>query len=187
MRATVFVADATPELAGGTAPITASVAGAITQPSASASPKNQSTSSMALVSGLQSVDQRRAGSASRAETGRRRREDVPRRAAALLDEPAPSIRPSAIGLMTSASLDRAVAVRELEVLGQSEGRPEQREERDADGPGADAELRAAEEAEVQHRLVDVLLPPEERADEPEREGEGGQHDGRSASRRPEPR
>ena len=43
MRATVLVADATPDLAAGTAPTTASVAGAMTQPIESASPKNQKT------------------------------------------------------------------------------------------------------------------------------------------------
>ena len=42
MRATVLVAEATPDLAAGTAPTTASVAGAMTQPIASARPKNQS-------------------------------------------------------------------------------------------------------------------------------------------------
>jgi hypothetical protein len=37
----VFIADATPDCAAGTAPTTASVAGAITQPMESASAKNQ--------------------------------------------------------------------------------------------------------------------------------------------------
>jgi len=40
MRATVFIADATPDRAAGTAPATASVAGAITQPMDSATAKN---------------------------------------------------------------------------------------------------------------------------------------------------
>ena len=55
IRATVFVAEATPDLAAGTAPTTASVAGAITQPIASASPKNQAASASALVLGSQSM------------------------------------------------------------------------------------------------------------------------------------
>ena len=44
IRATVFIADATPERAAGTAPTTASVAGAITQPIESASAKNHTSS-----------------------------------------------------------------------------------------------------------------------------------------------
>ena len=97
MRATVLVAEATPDLAAGTAPTTASVAGAITQPMARARPKNQATSTSAFVSGSQSVvnASRMARPVSPAATTRA----VPTRPTALLDEPAPIISPSAIGLM----------------------------------------------------------------------------------------
>jgi hypothetical protein len=44
IRATVLVAEAMPALAGGTAPTTASVAGAMTQPIARVRKKNQATS-----------------------------------------------------------------------------------------------------------------------------------------------
>jgi hypothetical protein len=55
MRATVFVAEATPDFAAGTAPTTAFVAGAMTQPIAKARPKNQRASTNAPVCGSQSV------------------------------------------------------------------------------------------------------------------------------------
>ena len=54
---------------------------------------------------------------------------------------------------------------ELQVLGQREDSAEQGEEGDADCRGADAEAGAAEEAEVEHRLVDATLPPEEGAEQ----------------------
>ena len=64
-----------------------------------------------------------------------------------------------------ARLDRAVAVDELQVLGQREDPAEQAEEGDADRRGTDAEAGAAEEAEVEHRLVDATLPPQEGAEQ----------------------
>jgi hypothetical protein len=93
----VFVAEATPDLAAGTAPTTASVAGAMTQPVASVRPKNQATSQGALVPVSHSVVNASmpATPARPAATTR----EVSRRATALLDEPAPSISPSAIELM----------------------------------------------------------------------------------------
>ena len=51
MRPTVFVADATPVFAAGTAPTTTSVAGAITQPIARVRQKNQTPRTTGLVSG----------------------------------------------------------------------------------------------------------------------------------------
>ncbi len=97
IRATVFVAEATPDFAAGTAPTTASVAGAITQPIESASPKNQAASTSAPVFDSQSiVSAKRSASPARPAVTTRA---VPSRCTALLDEPAPSISPSAIGLM----------------------------------------------------------------------------------------
>ena len=96
MRATVFVAEATPDLAADTAPTTAFVAGAMTQPIASARPKNQSvraSSGVGLPEHGQGQHNREAGEARCDDT----RNAQP--LTALLDEPAPIIRPSAIGLM----------------------------------------------------------------------------------------
>src|SRR5215216_5929260 len=97
MRATVLVADATPDLAAGTAPTTASVAGAITQPIATVSPKNHARRAGEPVFGLQSTAEpsKIARAISPAPTTRA----VPSRRTALLDEPAPTINPSAIGLI----------------------------------------------------------------------------------------
>ena len=63
---------------------------------------------------------------------------------------------------------------ELQVLGQREESAEQGEEGDADRRGADAEAGATEEAEVEHRLVDAMLPPQEGAEQ--RDGRGEQSD-----------
>src|SRR3954462_12405736 len=97
MRATVLVAEAMPDLAGGTAPTTALVAGAMTQPIARARPKNQRASVTAPV-----CDSQRVVSASMTARPLRPRAtplETPSRSAALLEEPAPIISPSAIGLM----------------------------------------------------------------------------------------
>ena len=99
MRATVFVAEATPDLAAGTAPTTASVAGAITQPIARVSPKNQAASVKAPVSGFHSIVSARASAKPVRPIATTR--VTPSRFTALLDEPAPIISPSAIGLMTA--------------------------------------------------------------------------------------
>ena len=95
MRATVLVAEATPALAGATAPTTASVAGAMIQPIDRARPKNQATSASALVAGSKNVvsASRIARPLSPAATTR----VIPSRRTALLDEPAPIINPSASG------------------------------------------------------------------------------------------
>src|SRR3954464_14514905 len=109
MRATVLVAEATPALAAGTAPTTALVAGAMTQPIARARPKNQRASVSAPVCGSHRVVSasmvarpqgvvapgRGAGLIGRGGTPGETRS----RSAALLEEPAPIISPSAIGLM----------------------------------------------------------------------------------------
>src|SRR5262245_26548478 len=99
IRATVLVAEATPDFAAGTAPTTASVAGAITQPIAIVSPKNQAASVTALVSGAQ--DMVTARTSARPVRPIEITRAVPSRRTALLDEPAPSISPSAIGLMSA--------------------------------------------------------------------------------------
>ena len=99
MRATVLVAEATPDLAAGTAPTTASVAGAMTQPIARASPKNQAASASAPVCGSQSVVS--ASMIARPVRPAATTREMPSRSTALLDEPAPIINPSAIGLMTA--------------------------------------------------------------------------------------
>src|SRR4051812_12467045 len=97
IRATVLVADAIPDLAAGTEPTTALVAGAMTQPIARARPKNQSASVTAPVFVPQKL-------VSASITERLIRPtatplDAPSRSVALLDEPAPIISPSASGLM----------------------------------------------------------------------------------------
>ena len=163
MRATVLVAEATPDLAAGTAPTTASVAGAMTQPIARARPKNQATSAKAPVSGSQSVVSARriarpVRPAATTRGGAESLDGLARRAGA-------HHQPERHRAHDGARLDRAVAVRELQVLGQREDPAEQGEEGDADRRGADAEAGAAEEAEVEHRLVDATLPPEEGAEQ----------------------
>src|SRR3954468_13903714 len=87
MRATVFVADATPDLAAGTAPTTASVAGAMIQPIARARLKNHAASVGAPVCGSQNVV--RASVTARPVRPMATTRETPRRSAALLDEPAP--------------------------------------------------------------------------------------------------
>src|SRR3954447_17397121 len=97
MRATVFVAEAMPDLAEGTAPTTALVAGAMIQPIARAAPKNQSASVMGPVCGShrEVMASMRANPMSPAATTLL----TPMRSAALLEEPAPIISPGASGLM----------------------------------------------------------------------------------------
>src|SRR5687767_560715 len=99
MRATVLVADATPDLAAGTAPTTASVAGAMTQPIERASPKNQKTNPSVPVSDPQ--NEVSARSTARPVRPAATTRDVPSRFTALLEEPAPIINPRASGLMTA--------------------------------------------------------------------------------------
>jgi hypothetical protein len=74
-------------------------------------------------------------------------------------------QPEREGAHDRAGLDRAVAVDELQVLGQREDRAEHAEEGNADCRGTDAEAGAAEEPEVEHRLVAATLPPEESAEQ----------------------
>src|SRR5918996_6423881 len=96
IRETVFIAEATPDRAAGTAPTTASVAGAIVQPIDSASRKNQPSSTIALVDGSHSTVLARSTPtpvSPAATTGA-----VPSRSTARLDDPAPITSPSASGL-----------------------------------------------------------------------------------------
>ena len=93
------MAEATPDLAAGTALTTASVAGAITQPMERARKKTHGSSARRLVSAshrsvVASTTARPVSPA--ATTG-----PIPTRSTALLDEPAPMIRPSASGDMTA--------------------------------------------------------------------------------------
>src|SRR3954462_8614233 len=97
MRGTVLVAEATPDFAAGTAPTTALVAGAMTHPIARARPKNQRGSVGAPVCGSH-----KGVSASMTEGPIRPTAttlEMPSRSAALLEEPAPIMSPSAIGLL----------------------------------------------------------------------------------------
>src|SRR4029077_15592043 len=89
MRATVLVAEATPDLAAGTAPTTALVAGAMTQPIASARPKNQNASVTAPVCGSQKVVN--ASVPARPIRPTATTLETPSLSAALLEEPAPII------------------------------------------------------------------------------------------------
>src|SRR3954464_13093092 len=102
MRATVLVAEATPALAAGTAPTTAPVAGAMTQPIARARPKNQRASVSAPVCGSHRVGGWGArvwvpqGGVGASWVARLFRPgatpgETPSRSAALLEEPAPII------------------------------------------------------------------------------------------------
>lgn len=93
----MFIADATPDLAAGTAPTTASVAGAMTQPMDSAKAKNQASSQPTeVVVSHSSVRARRVETPTRPTLTTRA---APRRETARLDEPAPITSPSAIGDM----------------------------------------------------------------------------------------
>ncbi len=65
---------------------------------------------------------------------------------------------------------------ELQVLGQHEDRAEHREEGDADGRCAHAETSVAEEAEVEHRILDARLPPEEGAQQRNAHRERSEHE-----------
>ena len=150
IRATVFVADATPDLAAGTAPTTASVAGAMIQPIARVRPNNQPTSSQAPVFG---VPERRHGQHDR-EAGEPCGDDSrgPEPADCLARGAGADHQPECHRAHHDARFDRAVAVRELEVLREREDPAEQGEEGHADRRRAHAEAGAAEEAEVEHRL-----------------------------------
>ena len=166
MRATVLVAEATPDLAAGTAPTTAFVAGAMTQPIASASPKNHAASASAPVCGSQSVVS--ASMSARPVRPMATTRAVPSRSRGLARRAGAHHQPERDRAHDRAGLDRAVAVDELQVLGEREDPAEQGEEGDADGRRADAEAGAAEEAQVEHRLFDVALPPEEGAQQGDR-------------------
>src|SRR3954470_11293683 len=99
IRATVFMAEATPDLAAGTALTTASVAGAITQPIERARKNTHASSAYTLVSAShRSVVAITIARPVRpaATTGA-----IPIRSTARPDEPAPMIRPSASGAMTA--------------------------------------------------------------------------------------
>ena len=93
----MLVAEATPERAAGTAPTTASVAGAITQDMARVSRKNQAAIQPQPVvrDHSSTAASSRPSPASPADTTGA----VPTRWATLFDEPAPTISPSVIGLM----------------------------------------------------------------------------------------
>src|SRR5919107_141659 len=102
IRATVFVAEATPDFAAGTAPTTASVAGAMIQPIDRASPKNHATSPRVLVSGSKNAVRDRRTERPVGPPARRRAE--PSQTTPFPAGPAPIISPSAIGLMTAPAL-----------------------------------------------------------------------------------
>ena len=69
---------------------------------------------------------------------------------------------------------RAVAEHELEVLRDQEHHAEHREEHEDHPAGAGAERGVAEEAHVEHRLVDVQLPRDEQPEHDDRDREGGE-------------
>ena len=73
-----------------------------------------------------------------------------------------------VGQHTEAGLERRVALDELQVLGQQEEHPEQREEDECDRGGAAAEAGQPEQAGIEHRLVLAELE----AHEPVEEGGG---------------
>ena len=73
--------------------------------------------------------------------------------------------PIATGAVMHPRLERRVAEHELEVLGQQERRAEQREVRERDRGRRRREPRVLEEAQVEHRVVGVQLPPDEHAEE----------------------
>ena len=64
--------------------------------------------------------------------------------------------------MRDAGLQGAVAEHELELLGDEEARPEQGEEHQRDAGVGGAEPGVAEEADLEHRVVGVQLPGDER-------------------------
>ena len=167
IRATVFVAEATPDLAAGTAPTTASVAGAMTQPIARVKPKNQAMSADALRARV--PERRQPEHDARPDRPAATTRAVPSRCDGFARRAGADHQSERHRGHDRAGLDRAVAVRELQVLGQREDAAEQGEERHADRRRADAEAGVAEEAEVEHRLGDPTLPPDER---------GQQHDAR---------
>ena len=69
---------------------------------------------------------------------------------------------------------RAVAVEELEVHGDQEDEPEQREEGHGDGAAGGGEPQVREQADVEHRLGDAPLPRDERDQAGGRGGEAGE-------------
>ena len=101
-RATVFIADATPDRAAGTAPTTASVAGAITQPidqrEGEEPDEQHAGSGVGLPQQRGREHERQAG-----QPDGDRPAPCPIRPTARLDEPAPDddAAPAAIGLMTA--------------------------------------------------------------------------------------
>ncbi len=82
-----------------------------------------------------------------------------------------TIRPAAIGQRAETGLERAVAEDALEVLGEEEDRPEQREEGQRDGDARGREAAVAEQRGVEHRRRGAPLPGGERGQRRGGEGE----------------
>ena len=80
----------------------------------------------------------------------------------------------AIGRNRTAAPSAAVAEHELEVLRDEEHHAEHRQEHEHEPRGSGAERRVAEVAHVEHRLVDVQLPPHERGEGDHAERERGE-------------
>ena len=111
----------------------------------------------------------RARASSRRRAGRARRSSSCRSGRQVRAARAPNDQPECDRSHRGAGLEARVAVGGLEVLGQPVERTHEREVREADRGGADAEARIAEVGQVQHRLRHAQLPGDEGSDERERD------------------
>ena len=89
---------------------------------------------------------------------------VPSHSTSFDDSGAMTIIATANGSVRSPACERRVAEHELQVLRGEEDEAEEREEHERDGEARGGEPRVAEEANVEHRVLDAPLPGDERAE-----------------------
>ena len=166
-RVTSVIAEPTPALLSGTAPMTESVAGAIAAPIESASPNVTSASSTGAMSGVHSrLVLSTAATPTRPPAITRVR---PTRPTSVVGRPGADHQAERQREHHRARLQRAVAERELQELREGEDRAHHREEDERDADRGDGEARVAEEPQRQHRRGDAALPRDERrAERPRR-------------------
>src|SRR6185437_1883627 len=101
---------------------------------------------------------------------------VPRRRAKIGAAGAAAPTPRAKGSVRRPAEKGAIAVDELEVLGDQEDKAEQAEERDGDREAGGAEADVAEQGDVEHRLADAALPGSENRQQGDAGAVAGQGD-----------
>ena len=184
-RAVSLTAEPTPALAGGSAPMIASVAGALTNPKP---PPIRNICPTTSQYDEVSVSTGRPGEA---ESHREQPGGDDRLRAEPFRQLGAEWRCHAgeqgerHGAHTG--LERAVAADELEVLGDHEDEAEQREEGERHRDAARGEAHVGEHRDVEHRVVTASLPTDERGQQRGRKDEGRRCSSAMSSRASVPR